>query len=156
MSVELTPSGTRGTEWPKLPGFLMSGLLGVMVLAYRLLGDRMKVQGRPLVLLTTVGAKTGKVRHTMLGRFEDRDGWLVVASAAGSARHPAWYFNLARNPDKVWVEIRGKQTRVRPESLKGEEREAAYARIAALAPGYKGYLEKTDRQIPVVRLTPTA
>jgi len=153
MSVELTPSGSRGTSWPRLPGFLMNGLLSVMVLAYRLLGDRMKVQGRPLILLTTVGAKTGKARRTLLGRFDDPNGWLVVASAAGAARQPAWYFNMARNPDEVWVEIARCKYHVRPESLKGEEREAALQRIVTLAPGYGAYREKTDREIPIVRLT---
>ncbi|MBI3971316.1 MAG: nitroreductase family deazaflavin-dependent oxidoreductase [Chloroflexi bacterium] len=62
--------------------------------------------GAPLLLLTTVGAKTGKTRRTVLGWFPDGDkSWLVVASYAGAARHPAWYFNLAKNPDKVWIEV---------------------------------------------------
>ena len=121
-----------------------------------LLGDRFRIGGQPLVLLTTVGAKTGKARRTLLGRFADGNNWLIVASFAGSARHPAWYFNLARNPDKVWVEVDGRTQRVRPESLQGQEREDALLRIIALAPGYGAYQEKTDREIPVVRLTPVA
>jgi len=156
MSVELTPGGTRGSEWPKMPGFVMSAGLAVMVFAYRLLGDRFRIGGQPLVLLTTVGAKTGKARRTLLGRFADGNNWLIVASFAGSARHPAWYFNLARNPDKVWVEVDGRTQRVRPESLQGQEREDALLRIIALAPAYGAYQENTDREIPVVRLTPIA
>ncbi len=154
MSVELTPSGSRGTSWPRLPGLLMNGLLALMVFAYRLLGDRMKVQGRPLILITTVGAQTGMDRKTLLGRFDHPNGWLVVASAAGAARHPAWYFNMARNPDKVWVEIARRKYHVQPESLKGDEREGALQRVISLAPGYGAYQEKTDREIPIVRLTP--
>jgi deazaflavin-dependent oxidoreductase (nitroreductase family) len=154
MSVELTPGGTRGVQWPRIPGFLMRVGLGLTVLVYRLLGDRMKIMGQPPLLLHTVGAKTGKARQTVLLRFADGAGWLVVASFGGSARHPAWYVNMARNPDQVWVEIGGRRTKVRPESLQGDERDQAFQRIIALAPGYGGYQQKTDRRIPVIRLTP--
>ena len=155
MSVELTPNGTRGWEMPRLPGFVVSAMLGLMVLAYRLLGDRMRVWGQRLVLLTTVGAKTGKRRRTLLARFPDGDSWLVVASFAGSARHPAWLINMAKNPDQVWIEIGGRTLKVRPESLTGTERDEAFQRVIATAPGYAGYQEKTDRQIPIVRLSPS-
>jgi len=83
------------------------------------------------------------------------DSWLIVASAGGSAKHPAWYVNLAKNPDKVWVELgaeRGRVRAVRPESLKGEERERAWEEVVRLAPGYGKYAEQTDRVIPIVRL----
>lgn len=79
---------------------------------FRLFGRRMRVQGRPLLLLTTTGAKTGRVRHTTLGRFHDDEGGsgsrLIVASAAGAAAHPAWYVNLARRP----MEPRAKSTAI--------------------------------------------
>ncbi len=96
---------------------------------FRLLGRRARVQGRPLLLLTTVGAKSGKRRQTTLGSFPDDpprdDAWLIVASKGGSATHPAWYVNLARRPDDVSIEIDGKKMAVTPESLHGEERERA-------------------------------
>jgi deazaflavin-dependent oxidoreductase (nitroreductase family) len=115
----------------------------------------MRVQGRPLLLLTTVGAKSGRLRRTLLGRFPNRDDiWLVVASGAGSAKHPAWYVNMARNPDKVWIEIGKRTLMVAPESLQGAERAEAWQRIVSLAPGYGAYQEQTDREIPVVRLRP--
>jgi len=155
MSVELTPGGTRGVEWPRIPGFLMRAMLGLTVLAYRLLGDRIKIMGQPPLLVTTVGAKTGKVRKTVLLRFADGESWLVVASFGGSAKHPAWYINMAKNPDKVWIEIGARTLKVRPESLKGAEREEALERIVSLAPGYGAYQRKTDREIPIIRLTPT-
>jgi deazaflavin-dependent oxidoreductase (nitroreductase family) len=124
---------------------------------FRLFGNRMRIQGLPLLLLTTVGARTGKQRQTTLTWFEDgEDARLIVASAAGSAKHPGWYFNLARNPDKVWIEVGKRRIKVRPESLKGAERAEAWRRIVALAPGYGGYEEKTDREIPIVRLRPEA
>ena len=155
MAVELTPRGTRGTTFPTFARPLMKIMFGVMVGLYRLLGGRgLRMMGQPLVLLNTVGAKTGQPRHALVCRFPDGDhSWLVVASFAGSAKHPDWYVNMAKNPDKVWVEIGKRELKVRPETLKGAEREAAWQRVLSLAPGYAAYQEKTDRQIPVVRLT---
>ncbi len=111
----------------------------------------------PGVLLTTVGARSGKTRTSPLGGFPDGpDAWLVVASAGGGAQHPGWFFNLARNPDQVWLEVGKRRLRVRGELLRGERREQALARIAAISPRYAGYQSKTDREIPIVRLTPAA
>jgi deazaflavin-dependent oxidoreductase (nitroreductase family) len=127
---------------------------------FRLAGGRMKVQGRPLLLLETIGARTGRRRQTTLGWFPDEDAsrraWLIVASAAGAATHPAWYFNLARRPDDASIEVGGERVAVRAESLDGAEREGAWTRVVALAPGYGKYAHDTDREIPVVRLTPKA
>ena len=90
-----------------------------------------------------------------LGKFtDDESRWLVVASLAGAARHPAWLINLAKHPDKVWVEVGRDRYKVRPEILRGEERAEAWRRIVAVAPGYGPYEQMTDREIPVVRLTP--
>jgi deazaflavin-dependent oxidoreductase (nitroreductase family) len=124
---------------------------------FRLFGRRMRVQGRPLLLLTTAGAKTGKRRQVTLGWFPDdpdrTDAWLVVASAAGAATHPAWYVNLARRPEDVSIDLDGRSFAVEPQSLHGPERERAWERVVALAPGYGKYAEQTDREIPIVRLT---
>jgi deazaflavin-dependent oxidoreductase (nitroreductase family) len=134
---------------------------------FRVAGGWMRIQGRPLLQLTTVGAKTGQRRQTTLGYFPDTtaeasaagsekgESWLIVASAAGAAKHPAWYVNLAKNSDKVWVELgpeRGRVRAVRPESLKGGERARAWEEVVRLAPGYGMYAEQTDRVIPIVRL----
>jgi deazaflavin-dependent oxidoreductase (nitroreductase family) len=125
---------------------------------FRISGGRMRVQGRPLLLLTTIGAKTGRRRSTALGWFPDDDGpassRLVVASAGGAAAHPAWYVNLARRPDGPAIEVDGRRFAVTAESLSGAERERAWARIVALAPTYGKYEQQTDREIPVVRLIP--
>ncbi len=124
---------------------------------FRLFGRRMRVQGRPLLLLTTTGAKAGRVRQTTLGWFPDDEGGLesrlVVASAAGAAAHPAWYVNLARRPDGAAIDVDGHHYPVNADSLRGPERDRAWARIVALAPGYGKYEQQTDREIPVVRLT---
>ena len=154
MAVELTPNGTYGVERPKMSPALTRLFARLNVGFYRLVGHRMHVQGAGQLLLTTVGAKSGSTRRSPLGWFPDgEDAWLIVASAAGSAKHPAWYFNMAKNPDKVWIEIGKRTLHVRPESLKGAEREEAWQRIVAQAPGYAAYRTKTDREIPIVRLT---
>src|SRR6266545_4736805 len=102
MPVRLTPRGTRGAGFPKMAPWALAIFHFVNVGMFRLFGRRMRVQGRPLLLLTTTGAKTGRVRQTTLGWFPDDEGGLesrlVVASAAGAAAHPAWYVNLARRP----------------------------------------------------------
>jgi deazaflavin-dependent oxidoreductase (nitroreductase family) len=114
-----------------------------------------KFMGFPVLLLTTVGARTGAEHTHVLGGFPDGDdAWLVIASKGGSATHPHWFHNLAKNPDKVWAQVGNRKMRVKVESLQGAERVAAYARVVAVARNYGGYLTKTDREIPVLRLTP--
>src|SRR5215210_3700259 len=156
MSVRLTPRGTKGSKFFDMPRGLKGIFAAINKGFYRLIGRRIKIQGRPLLLLSTVGAKTGKRRQAPLAWFEDdppRDGtWLVVASKGGSATHPGWYVNLARRPKDTTIEVNGETIAVEPESLSGAERERAWARIVALSPGYGAYSVTTDREIPVVRL----
>jgi deazaflavin-dependent oxidoreductase (nitroreductase family) len=153
MSIELPPSGTRGAEIPKAIRPLIKAMMGTGTLMFRF---GAKVQGRPLLKLTTVGAKTGKQRVAVLGWFPDEprsDSWLVVASNAGSARHPGWAFNLARNPDQVKIDIGDGDIPVTVELLEGEQREVVWRRVIEVAPGYGAYTEKTDREMPIFRLT---
>ena len=107
-----------------------------------------------LVYLTTVGAKSGEKRQVTVSRFPDGDNaWLVIASVGGSAQNPSWYHNIAAHPDQVWAEIGGQQFRVTPQQLEGEERAQAWQRITQRQPRYASYEKKTDRVIPVIRLT---
>lgn len=116
------------------------------------LGD--KFQGMDLLYLTTVGAKTGRSGNPPWpGSPDGEDAWLVVASAGRSARHPAWYHNIAAHPDQLWVEFGGRQLRVTATQLDGDAREQAWQRITQLQPRYAGYQRKTDRAIPVIRLS---
>jgi deazaflavin-dependent oxidoreductase (nitroreductase family) len=117
---------------------------------YHLTGGRL---GHTL-LLTTVGAKSGEQRVASIRRFDDgSDRWLVVGSAGGSARHPSWLHNVAKHPDRVWVEIWRERIHVRPEILAGDERATAWRRVVAEAANFGKYEMTTDREIPVVRLT---
>ncbi|HEX9098008.1 MAG TPA: nitroreductase/quinone reductase family protein [Candidatus Dormibacteraeota bacterium] len=112
------------------------------------------MMGFPVVLLTTKGAKSGEERTVSIGGFADGDdAWLVVASKGGSATHPAWFNNMVKHPDEIWLEVGSRKMKVRGDSLQGREREDALARIAAISARYGKYPTKTDREIPVVRLT---
>lgn len=124
-------------------------------MAFRRFGDRMRVQGRPLVEVETVGAKSGSTRHAVVASFPEISGatsWIVVASNSGSARHPAWFLNIAKNPDRVWVTTAKRRIKVTPETLEGADRERTWQEVTSLAPVYGRYTEATDRLIPIVRL----
>jgi deazaflavin-dependent oxidoreductase (nitroreductase family) len=127
-------------------------LMGVGRVFHRLTGSKM--DGRPLLYLSTVGAKSGQRRTAVVMPFpEGDDGWLIVASKGGAASHPAWFYNLAAHPDQVEVEFEGRKTAVTPQTLTGDERAAAWQRITTERPSFASYETKTDRQIPVIRLT---
>jgi deazaflavin-dependent oxidoreductase (nitroreductase family) len=148
MSIELTPKGTYGVRWTKAPLPLQKAFFRVFTLLVQL-------RGIQVLTLTTIGARSGHAHRVDLSYFpEGENAWLIVASKGGSATHPAWYYNLARNPDQVWVNIGKRRLHVQAESLQGGERDEAYRRIAAQVPAYAGYQEKTDRLIPVIRLKP--
>lgn len=149
MSMNVTPSGSRGQPTP--PGPLKQVLFWFMRTTHRL-GAR-QMDGMPVVTVTTRGARSGELRTSPVMSFPDGESaWLVVASFGGSARHPAWFINMARHPNEVWIEIDGRRVKVTPSTLDGEARERAWERITARSRRFAGYQQKTDREIPVVRL----
>ena len=156
MSVVVTSNGTRGVKYP-IPSRLMALLSRIPVGLHQLSGGRMKMHGQPLLVLQTVGARTGQPRTSMVSQFRERDGsTLIVASFGGAAKHPSWYLNVAKHPDQVFIERKGEHVRVQPTTLTGEERERAWRRIVTIAPGFAEYQRKTDRELPVIRLSPTS
>jgi deazaflavin-dependent oxidoreductase (nitroreductase family) len=155
MTFEKTPRGSYGTSMPSFTAPVVKFVNNQMIRRSRRSGaSGGKTMGMDTLVLTTVGAKTGQKRQTLLGWFPDGDGaWLIVASAGGAAANPAWYHNLAAHPDQVQIEVGGKTVNVTPAQLAGAERDAAWQRITAAQPRYAGYEKKTDRAIPVIRLT---
>ncbi|NDL59419.1 nitroreductase family deazaflavin-dependent oxidoreductase [Phytoactinopolyspora mesophila] len=111
------------------------------------------LKGRPVVVLTSVGAKTGKLRKTALMRVEHEGEYAVVASLGGAPKHPVWYYNLLANPQ---VELQdGLEKRdYRAREVFGEERELWWKRAVEVWPDYAEYEKKTTRTIPVFVLTP--
>jgi len=159
MPIQPTPNGTRGVDMPggKLLQKVFEPLAKRHVGAYRKTGgtDRMsRMMKFPLVLLTTKGAKSGEERVVALGGFQEGDdAWLIVASKGGSKTHPGWLNNMIKHPDDIWLEVGKRKMKVHAEALTGAAREEAYGRVAAEAPNYGEYPRKTDRVIPVIRLT---
>jgi deazaflavin-dependent oxidoreductase (nitroreductase family) len=148
--IEITPAGTYGARMRGGP--LLRASMGAFVGMVRLFRGRGPFKG--IALLTTIGATSGKKRTAPVGAFPDGSGrWLVVGSNMGAARHPAWFTNLARNPDQAEIELGGRTTKVTPESLVGPDRADAWQRVIKVSPGFASYEQKTDRLIPVVRLT---
>jgi deazaflavin-dependent oxidoreductase (nitroreductase family) len=108
-------------------------------------------EGRPLLLLTTTGAKSGKKRTTPTMYLHDGDRLLIFASKRGAPTNPAWYHNLIAHP-KVTVEVGHEKFEATATVLKGEERDRFYAKQAELYPQFGEYQERTTRKIPVVAL----
>jgi deazaflavin-dependent oxidoreductase (nitroreductase family) len=109
--------------------------------------------GAPMVLLHTIGARSGEKRVNPLVYFPGEDGTMtIVASAGGAPRHPAWYHNLRANP-RTEIEVGTERVPVVARELEGEERATVWKRIVAERPGFGEYQEKAGRVIPVVELT---
>ena len=123
--------------WYRLTGGVIGGSFG----------------GRPILLLTTTGRKSGRPRMTPLQYMEDGGNMVVVASNGGNPWHPAWWLNLERNPDAE-VQVRNEKRRVKAEKAEGEERERLWQLVVEMYSGYEGYQKTANREIPVVVLRP--
>ena len=149
-----TAAGTRGARQPS--GFALRAVNKLMASRIRR-RDGGKVMGFNALILTTVGRKTGAERTTPVGWFPGQDGsWLIVASANGAAGNPAWYYNIAAHPDQVQIEVEGRKVAVVAEQLHGAERAEAWQQITTSAPRFARYQQKTDRELPIIRLVPRA
>jgi deazaflavin-dependent oxidoreductase (nitroreductase family) len=110
--------------------------------------------GMPIVVMTTRGAKSGKVRKIPLMRVEHDGEYAVVASRGGAPAHPEWYHNLVAHPDEVTLQDGPAPFAVSIRELRGEEKADWWERAVAAYPPYAEYQEKTDRPIPVFVGTP--
>ncbi len=111
------------------------------------------LQGVPVVIVTTRGVKSGKLRKVPLMRVEHDGTYAIVASKGGAPKHPVWYFNLVNDPH---VEVRDHEAvhDMLARELDGEERAAWWDRAVSVWPDYANYQQKTDREIPVFVLEP--
>jgi deazaflavin-dependent oxidoreductase (nitroreductase family) len=105
----------------------------------------------PLVLITTTGAKSGKLRTTPIVHTSEGDSVVIIASKGGAPTSPDWYHNLVANPD-VTVELPGEKFEARARVAEGEERDRLYRAQAELMPNFAEYEKATTRKIPVVVL----
>lgn len=106
------------------------------------------LRGMPVVILWTLGAKSGKIRKTPLMRVEHDGDYAVVASLGGAPQHPVWYHNIVANPH---VELQDGPERhdYTAREVTGEEKALWWERAVAAYPDYASYQERTDREIPV-------
>lgn len=146
-------SGSRGRPKRKGGGAVARWMQGFM--SDRILRKSGKLMGLDLLFLSTVGRKSGERRETPVAWFPDgEDAWLIVASALGSRSDPDWYYNLAAHPEDVSIELPGQGTsHVTAEQLEGSMRTEAWRSIVLSQPRYAKYQAKTDRVLPVIRLT---
>ncbi|MGW4356273.1 nitroreductase family deazaflavin-dependent oxidoreductase [Nocardia sp. NPDC004582] len=113
------------------------------------------LQGVPVILLTTRGNKSGKLRKTPLMRVEHGGEYAVVASLGGAPKHPVWYWNIKADPH---VELRDRDVvkDYDAREVSGDEKALWWKRAAEVWPDYDAYQRKTDREIPLFVLTPRA
>jgi len=111
------------------------------------------LRGAPVMLMTTTGCKSGKPRTAPLIYLEDGDDLVIVASKGGMSRHPAWYRNLEQNPD-VEVEIGSERRKMRARRVSDEEKAEFWPKLTQIYRDYDDYQARTDRNIPVVVLSP--
>lgn len=106
------------------------------------------LRGRPVIILTTVGAKTGMLRKTALMRVEHEGVYAVVASLGGAPKHPVWYHNIVANPHVELQDLAEKHDYLASE-VHGDEKAIWWQRAVATWPDYAKYQQKTSREIPV-------
>ena len=111
------------------------------------------LQGRPVIVLTSVCARTGKIRKTPLMRVEHDGVYAVVASLGGAPKNPVWYHNLKKNPH-VELQDRGTKRDYIAREITGDEKAVWWDRAVEAWPDYAKYQTKTERQIPVFVLEP--
>ncbi|MUL41309.1 nitroreductase family deazaflavin-dependent oxidoreductase [Streptomonospora sp. PA3] len=149
--------GSREGRKPGTPGPLSRWFQQKMNarMARKIRGGRSSMMGMDVLLLSTVGRRSGQRRETPLAWFADgEDAWLIVASGGGS-QHPDWHANLMAHPEQASVVLPGRgEVPVTPHRLDGAEYERAWQRVTAAQPRYEKYQAKSDRKYPVIRLTP--
>lgn len=110
------------------------------------------LKGKPVILLTTVGAKTGKLRKTPLMRVEHNGEYAIVASLGGAPKNPVWYYNVKANP-RVELQDGSETHDYDAREVFGDEKAPWWDRCVQAWPDYADYQKKTERQIPVFVLT---
>ena len=111
------------------------------------------MRGRPVVIVTSTGAKTGKVRKTPLMRVEHEGRYALVASQGGAPTHPTWYFNLVADP-RITLQDGPEPRDMAVREITGAEKAEWWERAVAAWPDYAEYVKRTDREIPIFLAEP--
>jgi deazaflavin-dependent oxidoreductase (nitroreductase family) len=111
--------------------------------------------GMEVLILNTVGCRSGQPRQTPVAWFADGEGARLIVASGGGSQHPDWHANLMAHPDQASIQLPGGDAvPVTPRRLDGADREQAWQRIIAVQPRLGKYQGKSDRVYPVIRLTP--
>lgn len=134
----------------------MNAFTALHVIFYKLSGGRIggTFRGAPVVLLSTIGRKTGKRRTTPLLYIIDDKSYAVVASNGGRDSYPSWWTNLRKSPDAE-IQIKKEKKKVRAEQASDDEKARLWPLLTKMYPTYDDYQKKTSRKISVVVLKPT-
>jgi len=148
-------AGTRGRPYPRGVARVQRLLTKTHTIAYRLTGGRIggTLRGMPMLLLTTWGRRTGKLRTTPLLYLPVDTVFVLVASNGGAAQHPTWWFNLRDHPDAL-VQIGPARGRVRAVPATRAEHQRFWPLLLEVYPRYEEYQARTDREIPLLVLHP--
>ncbi len=155
MAFPVSPNGTYGNRQPGNKG--LEGFVGRYLIRHAR-KSRKAAARNGVLALSTVGARTGLKRTSPVGYFVDGDGWIIWATAAGAKNHPAWYCNLAANPDRVVIELSGQRIPVIATQLDSADAEAKITEMLATSNALMRrrlirYRAATDRAIPIIRLS---
>lgn len=129
--------------------------MSLYVFLYNLSGGRIggNMGGFNVLLLHTIGRKSGQARTTPLGYFEHEGGYVIVASNAGGDKNPGWYYNL-KNASQVAIDVQDKHLQAKVQLIDSANRPPIWQKVVAAAPNYGVYETKTKREIPLVLLKP--
>ncbi len=122
---------------------------------YRATGGKLfgRMGKSPILLLNTVGRKSGRKRTSPLLYVMDGEDFVIIASKGGAPTHPAWYLNLRADPEAT-VEVGDREVRVKAEETDSEEKARLWQRMVEMYPTYDDYQKKTEREIPLLKLHP--
>ncbi|BBZ76028.1 hypothetical protein MANY_13650 [Mycolicibacterium anyangense] len=122
-------------------------------LLYRVTAGAAQNPNYPTMLLTVTGRRSGKPRTVPLIYLQDGDRMVIAAAYAGSDSHPTWWLNLQAHPEAV-VRVRDREVPVRAEVAPADQRPQLWRRLVQMYPYFTEYQQRTDREIPIIVLTP--
>jgi F420H(2)-dependent quinone reductase len=127
----------------------------ILVFLYNVSGGRIggKMGQVPVLLLTTVGRKSGKQRTLPLVYIMDGPAYVITASAGGADKNPGWFFNIRSNPQAT-IQVKDKHINVTAEVAEPEKKSELWSQLVEVAPNFAGYQKRTSREIPMVILHP--
>lgn len=151
----MSHSGTRGRPYPRRVALTQKLQTTLHTILYRFSGGRIgaTILGMPMLLLTTWGRRTGKLRTTPLLYLPDDSTFVLVASNGGAVQHPTWWFNLRDHPEAL-VQIGPARGRVYAVEASPAERRRLWPLVLQIYPPYARYQARTDREIPLIILHP--